>query len=77
MEATNRRWLLNERRDIERRDVGDFCPPRRGFLDRVDVLLTYRQQLAEELREVDSQLNQLWGERAASAQPLCAGDQPT
>lgn len=71
MEDTNRRWLLNGRR------AAAELPRSRGFLEHVDILLTYRQQLAEEIHDVDRQLQRLWGERASVGHSPMAGDQPT
>jgi hypothetical protein len=72
MEPSNRRWLLNGRRSAP-----PLVPDGREFLDRVDILLTYRQQLAEELRDVDAQLHRLWANTGAGSPSLCQGDMAT
>ncbi|MGH2633555.1 MAG: hypothetical protein ACRDG3_09105 [Tepidiformaceae bacterium] len=71
MEATNRRWLLNGRRS-----AGEV-PGNRGFLDHIDVLLTYREQLAEEMRDVDGQLRQLWGDGMLRGTARCTEEPAT
>jgi len=72
MESSNRRWLLNGRRSAP-----PLVPDGREFLDRVDILLTYRQQLAEELRDVDGQLHRLWANGGGHRPSLCHEDVAT
>lgn len=54
--------MLNGRRTLDARTSDS-----RDFLDYVDVLLGYREQLTAELRDVEGELRELWAGRAIGA----------
>ncbi len=61
LDSINRRWMLNGRRTQDARASGN-----RDFLDYIDVLLSYREQLTAELQDVEGELRELWAGRAIS-----------